>query len=121
MSVENPRYFVYEYDIYIKYIIFVYEYALILTLTLTLTINPNLSLHARRWRTCCYPVQEARPLSSAALGLELELGRCLVGRVLVHRKYTHTRASVESTMAPRTNSGAEHEFQRPQVWRRRER
>ena len=24
---------------------------------------------------------------------------CLVGRVLVHRKYTHTRASVESTMA----------------------
>ena len=33
MSVENPRHFVYEYEIYIKYIIFVYEYAL--------TINPN--------------------------------------------------------------------------------
>ena len=29
MSVENPRHFVYEYEIYIKYIIFVYKYAAI--------------------------------------------------------------------------------------------
>ena len=45
MSVENPRHFVYEDEIYIKYIIFVYKYALILTLTLTLTLNPNLSVY----------------------------------------------------------------------------
>ena len=49
MSVENPRHFVYEYEIYIKYIIFVYEYALVLTLTLTLTINPNLSVRNSRY------------------------------------------------------------------------
>ena len=48
MSVENPRHFVYEYDIYIKYIIFFYKYALILTLTLTLTLNPNLSVKYSR-------------------------------------------------------------------------
>jgi len=48
MSVENPRHFVYEYDIYIKYIIFVYKYALILTLTLTPTLNPNLSVKYSR-------------------------------------------------------------------------
>ena len=49
MSVENPRHFVYEYEIYINYIIFVYEYALILTLILTLTINPNLSVRNSRY------------------------------------------------------------------------
>ena len=48
MSVENPRHFVYEDEIYIKYIIFVYKYALILTLTLTLTLNPNLSVKYSR-------------------------------------------------------------------------
>ena len=39
MSVENPRHFVYEYEIYMKYIIFVYEYALILHVTLALTLG----------------------------------------------------------------------------------
>ena len=49
---ENPRHFVYEYEIYTKIyfplLLFVYKYALTLTLTLTLTLNPNLSVKKSR-------------------------------------------------------------------------